>query len=120
LEYGLLVIFFKRSLLFINVNVVLIIIFLIIFIITAILSDLNYPYNLASPLLSGLNAVILIQFVFNLWEFIVFQMNFDTTGIPVTMIQTIISLVVFLLFVFIGYIIIFSRRKRVKDEKTKD
>ncbi len=102
---------------FLNANIWLIVIFSVIFLIGEIFGYLMFPLNIPSPLFNAVGGVLLIQFVFKLFKFLLdttsIKINF---GLPIADIENLIIIVVFIIVIIVGYVHIVMDATRPKKK----
>jgi len=106
---------------FLNNNLFFIIIFSVILLIGEIFWNLDYPFNLPSPILNCLGGILLVNFIFKLFRFtggLIGQGVFE----PFYLLETLIYLIVILAILGGGYIGIFVKHSKEisKEEKKKE
>ena len=102
---------------FLNTNIWLIVIFSVILLIGEIFGYLMFPLNIPSPLFNAVGGALLIQFVFKLFVYLTTISNVKISlGLPLTDIENIVIIIVFIVVLVVGYahIIIDATRPRKK------
>ena len=100
---------------FLNANIWLIIIFSVILLIGEIFGLLMFPLNIPGPLFNAVGGVLLIQFVFKLFSFIITLSNV-TINIPLNYIENFVMIIVFIIVLVIGYVHIIIDATRPKKK----
>ncbi len=113
---------FRQTVLLLNSNIWIIVIFTIVLMIGEIFGALIFPFNLPAPLFNAIGAIFLIRFIFNIFEFLNtllilrLPFNFSTWYL-------VISLIIFVIVIIFGYVKIFSEMfpalKKIKEKEQK-
>lgn len=99
--------FFSGIVLFLNVNLLLILLFGLFFMVSEMFFHLVFPFNLPAPLFSSFGSVFLVTFIFNILNFIDLSFKIGLRGFLNNFYLLIIAIVFFFVFV-VGYSMIFS------------
>ncbi|MFA5856055.1 MAG: hypothetical protein WC867_01755 [Candidatus Pacearchaeota archaeon] len=102
---------------FLNSNLILIILFSIIFMIGEMFSVLIFPLNTPYPIFNGTGAFLLVEFIFNVIEFLDKLVGINLGNIPFELLRTAISFLVLIIVVVVGYIEILNRFRNKKRFK---
>lgn len=94
---------------FINTQSLLLLAFMIILLLGNIFGEFSFPLNVPAPLLNALDSILIIEFAFNLWEFIVASLG-KSINFPAFTLQIILSVLVFVIVIIVGYSQIFSEQ----------
>lgn len=111
---------FSSVVFFLNNNIWLIIIFTVILLIGEIFGYLFFPLNIPGPLFNAVGGVLLVQFVFKLFNFIILlsKANFP---LQMSFVEDITMLIVFVVVLVVGYVdIIREATKPKKREHLKE
>lgn len=104
--------FYTSIIIFLNSNIILLLILTFIGIINELFWNFNFPYNILAPITGGALAVYFIMFFYQVWIFVEAYLNLNI-AIPITSLY----ILIFLLVVVIGYIVILSKHGRTREEK---
>ncbi|MDP2926369.1 MAG: hypothetical protein Q8N99_08380 [Nanoarchaeota archaeon] len=106
---------------FLNHNIIIIILFILLFIAASVLETLVFPYNLPGPLLNAIGGWLLVYFIFDMFN-VIKKFIFVPDEIPIKQIYYLTSIIVFIIILVIGYIKILADagihkyKKIFKDE----
>lgn len=106
---------------FLNSNLLYIILITILLLLGELFGVLVFPFNLPSPLFNAVGAVFIVNFAFNLIK-LVFQLINVNENLPFDMLNVILSTLVFLIIIIIGYVAILSSvgNHRLKKKHVKN
>ncbi len=103
---------------FINSNLILLIIIGVLFLVSGIIEELAFPFNLPAPLLNGAGGVLVVIFIFNIIG--IFSSVIGGFMPVINVLEMILYFVVFGIVVLVGYLDIFSSEpsgRRGRSEK---
>lgn len=104
---------------FLNNNIWLIVIFTVILLIGEIFGFLMFPLNIPGPLFNAVGGVLLIQFAFKLFSFILTLSNV-VLNIPLNYIENIVMILVFIIVLVVGYVHIITDATRPRKRMHSD
>lgn len=114
---------------FLNKNILLIVLMSLIFMLADILHALIFPFNLPAPLFSAIGSMLVITFIFRIFELIDVLLNSDVMT-SLNWIKWFVYPLVFIIVLIVGFVSVFfglfgwkeekGERKREKKEKIID